>query len=86
MDCRLMSCCMLPQPCKFGDVRKDFFSVWNSREHITFCLDMLMDRKKYGVCSSCKMYSTQIEAADVLDDYRNDLIEKYTALLADIGE
>lgn len=84
VDCQLMSCCMLPQPCKFGDIRKDFKDVWNGKEHTAFLLDMLINRKKYAVCSSCKTYATQIEALDVLDDYRDDLIAKYNALLADI--
>lgn len=84
VDCRLMSCCMLPQPCKFGDIRKDFKDVWNGKEHTAFLLDMLINRKKYAVCSSCKTYATQIEALDVLDDYRDDLIVKYKALLAGI--
>lgn len=82
VDSRLMSCCMLPQPCKFGDVRESFYNVWNSREHISFCLDMLRNKNKYPVCSACKMYATLIEPTDKLDDYRSDLIRKYEALLA----
>ncbi len=81
VDCRLMSCCMLPQPCKFGDIRKSFFDVWNGREHISFCLKMLVNRKEYAVCASCKMFATQIEKADKLDDYRDELIAKYNELL-----
>lgn len=83
VDCRLMACCMLPQPCKFGDMRKSFSEVWNGREHISFLLDMLTDKNKYKVCAGCEMYETLIEKTDRLDDYRDKLIEKYTALLAD---
>lgn len=82
VDCQLMSCCMLPQPCKFGDIRKSFKDIWNGKKHTAFLLDMLINRKKYAVCSLCKTYATQIEAPDVLDNYRDDLIAKYTELLS----
>lgn len=82
VDCRLMSCCMLPQPRKFGDVRESFFAIWNGKEHLGYLLDMLTDKNQYKPCASCEMYSTLIEKADRLDDYRDDLIVKYTALLS----
>lgn len=81
VDCRLMSCCMLPQPCKFGDVRESFYNVWNGKEHLRFLLTMLTDKNKYKVCANCDIYRTLIEKADQLDPYRDDLIAKYTALL-----
>lgn len=83
VDCRLMTCCMLPQPRKFGDVRKSFSEIWNGREHIAFLLDMLTDKNKYKVCAGCEMYATLIENTDRLDDYCDELIEKYTARLAE---
>ena len=86
VDCQLMSCCMLPCPRKFGDVRKNFYAVWNGEDHLSFLLDMLTNKNKYKVCADCDMYATLIERADQLDDYRDDLIAKYTALLAGVEQ
>lgn len=82
VDSRLFPCCHLPMPCKFGDVRKDFYGVWNGKEHIQFLLNLLKGRQ-YKFCENCKMYLNQLLPSDKLDDYRDKLIEKYTALLAD---
>lgn len=85
VDSQLFPCCHLPMPRKFGDVRESFSAVWNGKEHIQFLLDMLRgQRDKYAFCHNCKMYLNQLLPSDKLDDYRDGLIAKYKALLADI--
>lgn len=82
VDCRLFPCCHLPMPCKFGDVRKDFYDVWNGKERAQFLLNLLKGNQ-YKFCANCKMYLNQLLPSDKLDDYRDELIAKYKALLAD---
>lgn len=81
VDSRLFPCCHLPMPCKFGDIRNDFYGVWNGRDHIQFLLNLLKNYR-YRFCTNCKMYLNQLLPSDKLDDYRDDLIVKYTALLS----
>lgn len=78
----LAPCCMLPWPRRFGSVKENFYTVWNGKEHLSFLLDMLTDKNKYRVCSKCNVYAALIDKADYLDACRDNLIAKYTALLA----
>lgn len=81
VDSQLFPCCHLPMPCKFGDVRENFYAVWNGKEHIRFLLDMVKgQRDTYTFCQNCKLYLSQLLPSDKLDDYRDELIEKYTKL------
>ena len=83
VDSRLFPCCHIPRPYTFGDVRENFYDVWNGVEHIIFLLDILNNRcGKYPGCQKCKMYLNQLTPAEKLDDYRDALIPKYEALLA----
>lgn len=82
VDCRLCPCCHLPVPCKFGDVRDGFAAVWNSKAHIRFLLDHLSGEKNnYPECRNCKMFLNQFPLTDRLDDYRDELIDRYQSLL-----
>lgn len=81
VDSRLFPCCHLPMPCKFSDIRNDFYGVWNGQDHIQFLLNLLKSYR-YKFCINCKMYLNQLLPSDKLDDYRDDLIVKYTELLS----
>lgn len=82
VDSQLFACCHLPVKYKFGDVRNNFFDVWNGKSHIQFLLNMLRNGiDSFPGCSGCKMYLNQMLSTDRLDDYRDDLICKYQFLL-----
>lgn len=87
VDSQLFPCCHLPMPKKFGDVRDNFLAVWNGNEHIHFLLDMLKgERAKYSFCKNCNTYLSLNLSGDRLDDYRDELIAKYDALLEEAGK
>lgn len=81
VDCKLFPCCHLPIPCKFGDVREDFYSVWNGDDHIQFLVNQLTGKHVYEECRTCKMYLNQLLPTERLDDFRSELISKYKKLL-----
>ncbi len=80
----LVPCCYLPTPLPLGNILNDGFApVWNSEKRNKFLLKNLKnDRGDIPICSNCKQFVYGITSPnDVLDDFRDNLIAKYTRLL-----
>lgn len=79
----VLPCCSTDVPIVLGNIHKNSMKeIWQGKIENNFLKMMLKDKNINSICKSCCVPEFGLQSGDYLDEYRNELIEKYNEVLA----
>ncbi|MCR4925396.1 MAG: radical SAM protein [Clostridiales bacterium] len=80
-DGTVTPCCATSLPIKYKNVMTSSLKeIWNSAQRNAFLLKQLNGADMINICKDCSVPQFGLQSGDYLDDYKNELIEKYSKL------
>lgn len=78
-DGSVAPCCSTTVPIKYGNIKeKSLTDMWNGKQHHAFLRKQLGGFKNINICKDCSVPDFGLQNGDYLDDYKEDLMKKYS--------
>lgn len=78
----ILPCCSTDVPIALGNIHKNSIKeIWDGKTTNNFLKLMLNDKNSNPTCKTCCVPDYGLQAGDYLDDYKNELLEKYSEAL-----
>lgn len=76
----VVPCCSTDVPIVYGNIRDSSLQeIWDNGIHKGFCrVQLLGNRYRHPVCGICSVPEYGMQPGDYLDEYRNELVKKYS--------
>ena len=84
----VVPCCSTDIPLVYGNIKeKTLPEIWKSPMIKGFCrVQLLGNREKHPVCSVCSVPQFGLQSGDYLDEYAEDLLDKYLVERASVNK
>lgn len=78
----ILPCCSTDVPIALGNIHKNSIKeIWDGKTTNNFLKLMLKDKNANPTCKACCVPDYGLQAGDYLDDYKEELLEKYSEAL-----